>query len=152
MSADVYRDDISRYAQLLSISADTPHDHPEMVQLTISRMPAPILVYFAERENPLLAKGLLVTVAQFVIHMALTQPMVREFLEKSRDIATCWGVAVEVRDAPESMTNLEPLAEYHADLRVTLPARSVDLETFAWLVNQMVCAYVDLMGVPVQRS
>ena len=48
------------------------------------------------------------------------------------------------------MTNFEPLAEYHADLRVTLPARAVDLETFAWLINQMVCAYVDLMGAPVQ--
>ena len=152
MPTDVYCDQISRYAQLLNLRTDTPDDHPEMVQLNIARMPAPILVHFTERENPLLAKGMQVIVAQFVIHLALTQTMVRGFLEKSRDIATCWGVAVEVRDAPESMTNMEPLAQYHADLRVTLPARSVDLETFAWLVNQMVCAYVDLMGAPVGRT
>jgi len=150
MPADVYREQITRYAQLLNLDTERSPDHPELVQLSVTRLPPPILVYFTERENPLLSKGMQVMVAQFVIHLALTQTMVRGFIEKSRDIATCWGVAVEVRDAPESMTNLEPLAEYHADLRVTLPARSVDLETFAWLVNQMVCAYVDLMGTPVK--
>ncbi len=152
MNTDAYSDQIVRYARLLNIPTEASDPKQPGLKLSIKRLPVPIVVAFCDGKNPVLGKGMHVVVAQFAIHMALTSSMARPFIEKSRDIATCWGVAVEVRDAPRTMTNLEPLAEYHANLRVTLPAQAVDLETFAWIVNQMVCAYVDLMGAPVSRA
>ena len=154
MSTDAYRDQIARYARLLNIRAVVCDESSDVLELTVTRLPARILVQFGTRVNPLLGKGMEVGVAEFVIHVALTQEMVRPFVERSRDITTCWGVAVQVRDAPTAMTNLDPRAGYHAELRITLPARAVDLEAFAWIINQLVCAYIDLMGVrlPTTRS
>ncbi len=152
MTSDAYRDQLTRYAELMRIDIAPDGRESPALLLRIQKLTVPIRVNFPQRQNPLLGNTMQLIVAQFMIDVALTAAMIRPFLEKSRDIATCWGVAVEVRDAPTGMTNLEPRAEYHASLQMSLPAHTVDLESFAWIINQIVCAYIDLMGVQPQRA
>ena len=152
MTSDAYREQLTRYAHLMRIEI-TPDGHAlQALLLRIQKLAVPVRVNFPERQNPLLGDAMQLIVARFMIDVALTAAMIRPFLEKSRDIATCWGVAVEVRDAPTGMTNLEPRAEYHASLQMCLPAHALDLESFAWIINQIVCAYIDLMGVQPLRA
>ena len=152
MTSDAYREQLTRYAQLMRIEIAPDAHELQALLLRIQKLAVPIRVNFPERQNPLLGDAMQLIVARFMIDVALTATMIRPFLEKSRDIATCWGVAVEVRDAPTGMTNLEPRAEYHASLQMCLPAHALDLESFAWIINQIVCAYIDLMGVQPLRA